>query len=531
MNKIKLLSLSMVILMMLSAFVSCKKNISEEEETTTSDNTISDDTETENTETENTETENTETENTVEDTTQDGPIYSEVIEVADAGGSAGLEGNFKAAFCAEDGKETRIVGGAQNPVCYSIYAAFSSPTLITRIVLTAPSSNQESLASATIDASSDGMKWTTLCTLDEGLVAGKNYSFNISNDRNFTYIRIRQSESLRTEKFTFRNMVIEGVPYEGPSGEIEKVDEEIDMSIPLIPQNILVSNKKSGNAENIFVDNVESYTANYSTDGKTNYIIGTLPKSADIRKVTVKLWDLNRSARGTTLQVSNDGVNWKVLCELPDLRADGTTSESKEFTYYLNLNEDYSYVKLAQNTQLSPYEEWTLNTVLLYGVPSVEESTPFPKKFIDADTVGVTHHGANVINNSGGDVPDVIWNTDDKTTSYTHKPKSDMADGEQIYISGKLDAPTVITEIIYYSPASNATRVRSSYFEASVDGVNWVRVATLTGTSSAYNYSATLNMVVYDDTEYNYIRLVQNEGFHQYYWTVGTVEIKGISKS
>ena len=149
MNKIKLLSLSMVILMMLSAFVSCKKNISEEEETTTSDNTISDDTETENTETENTETENTETENTVEDTTQDGPIYSEVIEVADAGGSAGLEGNFKAAFCAEDGKETRIVGGAQNPVCYSIYAAFSSPTLITRIVLTAPSSNQESLASAT----------------------------------------------------------------------------------------------------------------------------------------------------------------------------------------------------------------------------------------------------------------------------------------------------------------------------------------------------------------------------------------------
>ena len=506
MNGIKLLSLCMAILMLLSAFVSCKKDTPEGEETTVADDTA-------------------------ENTEQNGPIYSEVIEVADAGGSAGLEGDFKAAFCAEGDKENRIVGGAQNPVCYSVYAALSSPTLITRIVLTAPTSNQNDLASATIDASSDGKKWITLVTLDEGIVAGKNYNFNFSNERNFTYIRIRQSESLRTEEFTFRNMVIEGVPYEGSAGVLSNVAEETDMSIPLTPKNLLASNGKSGNVENVFTDNVESYTANYSTDGKTNYIIGTLQRKSDIRRVTVKLWDSNRSARGTTLEGSNDGVNWTVLCELPDLRFEGTTEESKEFTYYLNHSENYSYVKLAQNTQLSPYEEWTLNTVLLYGVQGEEEATPFPKKFIDAATVGVTYKDANVVNNSESVAPDIIWDTSNKTTAYTHKPKSDMAEGEHIYISGKLDAPTVITEIIYYSPASNANRVRSSSFEASVDGVTWERVATLTGTSSAYNYSATLSMVVNDDTEYNYIRLVQSEGFHPYYWTVGTIEVKGVSKS
>ena len=504
MNRIKLLSLCMAILLMLSALASCKNDASGNEETTAGD---------------------------TDKTEQNGPLYAQTIEVAHAGGSAGLEGDFKAAFRAEGDTENRIFGKAQNPVCYSVYATLPSPTVITRILLTAPSSDQEGLASATIDASTDGRKWVNLKTLDEGIVSNKNYNFNFSNERKFSYIRIRQSESHRTEEFIFRNMVIEGIPCEGAAGNISKVGEEEDMSLLLTPENLFVSNEMAGNAANVFTDNAESYTANYSTDSKTNYIIGTLPNSTDIRKVTVKLWDSNRSARGTTLEASNDGVNWKVLYTLPDLRADGTTAQSGEFTYYLNCGESYSYVRLAQNAQLSPYEEWTLNTVLLYGVPTVEESTPFPKKFLDAETVSVTYHDSNVVNNVESVLPDIIWDTSNKATSYTHKPKETMAEGEDIYIAGKLDAPTVITEIIYYSPASAANRVRTSYFEASVDGVNWVSVATLPGNNAAYEYSARIGLVVDDDTEYNYIRLVQNEGFHMYYWTVGTVEVKGISKN
>ena len=89
--------------------------------------------------------------------------------------------------------------------------------------------------------------------------------------------------------------------------------------------------------------------------------------------------------------------------------------------------------------------------------------------------------------------------------------------------------PTVITQIIYYCPNSYAERVRTSYFEASVDGENWVKIATLPGASSLYGSGKSITLTIDDDTAYRYIRLVQGEGFYKYYWTLGTVEIKGVS--
>ena len=502
MNKIKLLSLCLVIVMILSALASCNSK----------DETSSDDT--------------------------GEQLNAETINIVDAKGSSGLMGNFKAAFQAEKNGENRIVGKAQNPVCYSIYASLPSPTVITRVLLTAPSEDQSGLSSATIDVSVDGRKWTTLCTLDDGIVAGKNYNLNITNEKKFSYIRVRQSEINRTEAFTFRNMVIEGIPYEGDAGVISNIEEETDISTLLTPKSLITSNATAGDAANVFIDNSESYTANCSTDGKNNYVVGTLQNITDIRKITVKLWDSNRSARGTTVEVSNDGVNWVVLYTLPDLRKDGVTAENGEFTYYVNHSESYSYVRLAQNSLFTAYEEWTLNTVLLYGIEENEQSEPFPRKFIDAETVGVTFYDAHVNNNDEDNdenedkiTPAIIWDTSDKTTSYTHMPPEGITEREVFYIAGKFAASTVITEIIYYSPASNANRVRTSYFEVSVDGETWVNVAQLTGTSSAYANSARISTIIFDDTAYNYIRLVQGAGFYTYPWTVGTVEVKGVSGS
>lgn len=498
MNKIKLLSLCLVIIIILSVFASCNNN--------SQGGTVSDDI-----------------------GVQNEPLHGELINVVDAKGSSGLTGDFKAAFQLEKNGENRIVGKAQNPVCYSIYASFPSPTVITRVLLTAPSEDQSGLSSATIDASVDGRKWTTLCTLDDGIVAKKNYNLNITNEKKFSYIRVRQSEINRTEAFTFRNMVIEGIPYDGNAGVIGNIEEETDISTLITPQSLITSNATVGDAANVFIDNSESYTANYSTDGKTNYVVGTLRNITDIRKITVKLWDSNRSARGTTVEVSNDGVNWVVLYTLPDLRKDGVTAENGEFTYYVNPNESYSYVRLAQNSLFTAYEEWTLNTVLLYGIEENEQSEPFPRKFIDADTVSITHYDDHVINNTENVTPDIIWDTSNKNSSYTHKPPENITEREAFYITGKFATPTVITEIIYHSPASNANRVRTSYFEVSVDGETWVNIVTLTGTNEAYAYSAKLSHVIDDDTAYNYIRLVQGENFYKYYWTVGTVEVKGVS--
>ena len=456
-------------------------------------------------------------------------LLAGTIRIAEAKG-AGLTGDLTAAFRAESGTENRIVGAAQNPVCYSIYASLPSPTVITRIVLTTPSENQSGLASATIDASSDGRKWTTVKTLDEGLVAGKTYNLNVSNEKKYSYIRVRQSDAHRTELFVFRNMIIEGIAGEGPAGTIGTIEEERDGSVLLTPHMLITSNAAAGNAENVFSDNSDSYTADFSRDGKTNYVIGTLRNRTEIRRISFKLWDSNRSVRGTTVEVSNDGVNWTVLSVIPDLRENGVTAETGEFTYQIHLNDSYSYIRLAQNSQLAPYEMWTLNTVLLYGVESAEESNPFPRKFIDADTVRVSYSDSHVVNFNEAITPDIIWDTGDKTTSYTHQAQDELTEREVFYVAGEFDVPTVITEIVYYSPASNASRVRTSYFEASVDGETWVRIATLTGISEAYAYSAQLNLVVADDTAYRYIRLVQGEGFYRYYWTVGTVEVKGVGK-
>ena len=496
MNKIRILSLCLALVMCVFAFASCNEQTPAENQPSVEDSGVK-------------------------------PLNAQVIEVAAAKGSKGLKGNFKAAFRAEDGEENIIRGKEQNPVCYSIYATLKSPTVVTAITVTAPTAKQYGLSSATIDASVDGRTWITLCTLEEGITSGKSYNMYVSNEKAFSYIRVRQAESHRTEEFAFRNMIISGLPCEGESGVLSRIYEEEDMSVLLSPKNLIVSNALEGSAEDVFKDNMESYTASYSQDGKNNYIIGTLRNSTDIRKITVKLWGSNRSARGTTVEASNDGVNWVVLYDIPDLRKDGVTAESCEITYHINQNESYSYVRLAQNSQLTAYEEWVMNTVLLYGVEENNESDPFPKKFIDAKTVGVTYFDSHVVNHDENVLPDIIWDTSNKATSYTHKPQEKK---DAYYISGKFANPTVITEIIYYSPASNANRVRTSTIEVSVDGVTWVNIATLTGTSEAYAYSAQLGFVINDDTAYNYIRLVQGETFYKYYWTVGTIEVKGVER-
>lgn len=500
MNKTKFLLLLSAMFLLLSALISCHRNPSENEETTTADNK------------------------------SEVLLISEAIDVADVKGF-GLTGDLKAAFHAENGTENRVVGEAQNPVCYSLCATFPSPTRITRIVVTIPSENQSGLSAATIDASIDGKRWTTVKTLDDGVVAGKTYNINLSNENRYSYIRVRQGDAHRTEKFLFRNMVVEGISYEGPAGVIENIEEEQDISVLLTPRSLLVSNAASGNAEDVFSDNSQSYTANYATNGKTNYVIGTFRNQTEIRAITVKLWNSNRSVRGTTVDVSNDGVNWFTLLVLPDLRENGKTAETGEFTYYLHPNDFYSYVRVAQNDKLSPYESWTLDTVLLYGVESDEAPDPFPKKFLDAETVSVTYSDSHVVNSNDAITPEIIWDTGDKTTSYTHQGQSELTAREVFYIAGEFEAPTVITEIVYYCPASAANRVRTSYFEASADGENWVKIATLPGQSEKYAYSATLSLIVDDDTAYRFIRLVQGETFYMYYWTVGTVEIRGICQS
>ena len=95
-------------------------------------------------------------------------------------------------------------------------------------------------------------------------------------------------------------------------------------------------------------------------------------------------------------------------------------------------------------------------------------------------------------------------------------------------IAGELYKPVMITRINYYCPSLYASRARASYFEASIDGKNWVRIATLPKFYED-NLFITVNVAADTNVQYKYIRLVQRETFSQYMWTVGTVEVFGIS--
>jgi hypothetical protein len=64
-----------------------------------------------------------------------------------------------------------------------------------------------------------------------------------------------------------------------------------------------------------------------------------------------------------------------------------------------------------------------------------------------------------------------------------------------------------------------------------VDGENWTKIVSLPANGDTFANSAIITLNVEDDTAYNYIRLVQGDGYHPYYWTLGTVEVKGVAET
>lgn len=454
------------------------------------------------------------------------------ITVADAKATAGVTGDVKAAFAEESGEENVITAPAQNAVAYSLYASFSAPTKITSLVLTAPSKDQSKMASATIDGSVDGKTWVNLKTLGSSITKGKTYTLAVNDETAYLYIRVRQADEHRTEEFRFRNVVIKGVPQSGEGGNIANVVEETDTSTLIAMTNYVTSNSGTGDVADVFRDNTNTWTAGASIEGAPNYVIATMVKKTEIRRVTVKLWDSNRQPRGTEVQASENGQTWVTLYTIEDLKNGDVTAETGEWTFYVNDATQYSFIRLVQREDLATYA-WTLQTVLIYGIESEEAAAELPVKFVAATTLGVTHSikYTNVDPHTAADVLDVsaVWDLSDKTTEWTNKAHDGGTD--KYYIGGSFAYGTVITQIKYYCPPKYAERVRTSYFEASVDGETWVKIAQLPGQSASnpiYLPDAVFTLNIDDDTQYKYIRLVHGDGFEPYYWTIGTIEVIGV---
>lgn len=464
-------------------------------------------------------------------------VQPEIITVADAKASAQTTGDAKSVFAAETGEENVVTGSANTGITHSVTAALSAPTILTRVIITAPSEDHESMASATIDASVDGVNWVTLKTLGSTITPGKTYSLNINDATPYTYIRVRQDEAKRTQQFTLRTIVFYGVAQTGAAGDLSKVAEEQEKGTLIAMTSQIATSTQDGNLADIFLDNNNNWTSAASGAGSPNWVISTMTKKTEIRKIVVKLWGSNRRARGAVIQASENGGNWVDLYTIEDLRVkvqkeDGTeetiVNETGEWTIHINDATKYSFIRVVQREDLAAYN-LTLDTILVYGIEDEEAANEMPRKYVDSKPVSVTmveDHTDPHTKPEDATAAD-LWDTTNKESEYTHKEHKDLTSRIEYYVSGRFEKATVITKIIYYCPPRYGSRARSSYFEASVDGVNWVKIATLPGQGDLYVAGAAIELTVDDDTAYNYIRLVQGEGFYLYYWTLGTAEIIG----
>lgn len=454
----------------------------------------------------------------------------EQLEVAGVRGTTGLSGDFDAVFKSdENGQENAVTGGEQSGVPYAVTAALKHPTVITSLVVTAPTENQADLAGATIEASVNGQDWVLLKTIGSTVTAGKVYTLRVADTTQYSYVRIRQAESARTKAFRVRTLVLWGVEHDGPAGDIALIADEQEAGTLISMSGVIASATGTGSIADAFLDNQNSFVGNASSEGNPNYLIGTMTKKTEIRKVVVKLWGSNRQMRGTQIQGSTDGMTWVTFYTVPDLKKQENT-ESGTFTWYLNDSTQYSFIRVIQRDDLAAYA-WTVNTVLVYGVESKEDAATLPKKFVNAHPLTVTFTKSETKPHNEGKGPESLWDTSDKSTMFTNEAQGSETGVVYYmpYIEGSFAEPTVITKIVYTAPPQFGSRARTSYFEASVDGKTWVKIATLPSSNDLYGAGAEITLTVNDDTGYLYIRLCQGAGFYPYYWTLGTAEVFGVT--
>ena len=504
MKKLKITALLMAILMLAACFVSCNKDASEGgDDVADSTNASVSDT----------------------DAGDDAAVGETVLGIADAKGSAGLTGDFKAAFSDETGAENVITGEKGSTVCYSIYAALSSPAKITQILLRSPSEQPGYLAGATIEASADGENWTVITQLGSSVVKNKTYTLEIDDESVYTYIRVRQADGKRLGNFRFRSMVIKGIPQDGAAGDIAKIVEEKDPSKVLSFAEYISSNEGTGDVADAFIDNDKSWTADARLADKPNYVICSLSKKTEIFRVVVKLKGGNNSMEGTVVQGTTNGQEWTDLCTVSK-----NTSDSAEISLEINDQTLYSHLRLVQKKELAQ-NKWTLDSVLIYGVESDEAAEELPVKFIIADTLRVTYNAglSNVKPKTVDMNPATIWDVTNYNTYYRNDVNPEF-EGGKTRIAGEFKHATEITKLIYHNPPAVGMRIRGSFIDASVDGENWDTIAIFPGSRDIYdlNTQQTVEINVESTQKYKYIRIRHADGMHAADLDIGVLEVIGV---
>ena len=294
---------------------------------------------------------------------------------------------------------------------------------------------------------------------------------------------------------------------------VERALSELDAKATLLTPTVMATSEvHSGSASDVFADNDNYFQCKPETVTSPNYIDVKLAKQTRITRIVTKreatVSNAANRMNGTKVMGSADGLHWTLLCTLT----------KQDTVFMISDAAAYSYIRLEQAPGKGWY--WTVSTVLLYGVESENDITP-----ITGTLTAVTYDESMTKTTIGSGTPSALWDTSDLNGTYTQS-KQATGGTEARYIGGAFSTGTVITKIIYHSAASNGHRARGSWFEASVDGVRWFKIATLPSNMTA---GATVELDVTCLSQFRYIRMVQPSGYYIYDWTLGVAEVYGVS--
>ena len=248
--------------------------------------------------------------------------------------------------------------------------------------------------------------------------------------------------------------------------------------------------------------------ANFNPNGETFYSRAMFVTPTVITELNYYITTSDRSpfrAVGASIMDSVNGTDWTLLGKI----SSGEAATIENFKVVDGVA--YNYIKIEQTA------DWlTYGHLEVIGIS--DEDTATPKK-ISYD------EGKSFVTPYGPDDPSTIWNSDSRAKIFTSQQLS--AATAPAYVVGKFETATKIDRISYYVPGAYGSRARNGTIEVSVDGETWVKVVTLPVEATAYTYAKGDVYVfdVDDNTEYNYIRIVQSPGLKQYYWSVGTVVV------
>lgn len=293
---------------------------------------------------------------------------------------------------------------------------------------------------------------------------------------------------------------------------VERAQSELDANTTLLTPTVMATSEAhSGSASDVFADNDNYFQCKPETVESPNYIDVKLAKQTRITRIVTKreatVSNAANRMSGTKVMGSADGLHWTLLCTLT----------KQDTVFMISDAAAYSYIRLEQAPGKGWY--WTVSTVLLYGVESENDITP-----ITGTLTAVTYDESMTKTTIGSGTPAALWDTSDLNGTYTQS-KQATGGTEARYIGGAFSTGTVITKIIYHSAASNGHRARGSWFEASVDGVRWFKIATLPSNMTA---GATVELDVTCLSQFRYIRMVQPSGYYTYNWTLGVAEVYGV---